>query len=194
MRIITSYKRIKHGYVRKLPNGDLRLSIPWRKRFDIWFKNRLIEKWQKLWTSHATKQKNTIVTQKDTTILIWWSYVPISTCPTPIENHLKQLCFEEAKVLTDIYSQRLGYTYGHLRIKKVRTKRWSCSSKQNINLNMDLVHLPKKYLEYVVIHEVCHLKHKHHQKAFRDEVAWFLPEYKQIVKEMKKITISRTHQ
>jgi hypothetical protein len=48
MRIITSYKYIKHGYVKKLPNGDLRLSISWRKRFDTNFKERLIAKGEKL--------------------------------------------------------------------------------------------------------------------------------------------------
>jgi len=48
MQIITAYKHIKHGYVKKMPNGDLRLSIPWRKRFDTAFKDRLIAKGKKL--------------------------------------------------------------------------------------------------------------------------------------------------
>jgi predicted metal-dependent hydrolase len=40
-----------------------------------------------------------------------------------------------------------------------------------------------------VIHEVCHLKHKNHSKDFRAEVEWFLPEYKEIRREMKKMIL-----
>ena len=98
---------------------------------------------------------------------------------------MRNICKQEAVRLADIYSKRLGYAYNQLRIKKVKTKRGSCSSKQNLNFNLDLVHLDKKYLEYVVIHEVCHLQHKHHQQSFREAVAHFLPEYKHIVKEMR---------
>jgi predicted metal-dependent hydrolase len=55
--------------------------------------------------------------------------------------------------------------------------------------NQSLVHLATKYVRYVVIHEVCHLKHKNHSKDFRAEVEWFLPEYKEIRREMKKMIL-----
>jgi predicted metal-dependent hydrolase len=55
--------------------------------------------------------------------------------------------------------------------------------------SQNLVHLPTKYIKYVVIHEVCHLKHKNHSKEFWTEVEKFLPNYRETRKEMKKIII-----
>lgn len=167
-----------------MPNGDLRLSIPWRKRFDEWFKQRLIAKWKKLWKRNK-QTRNTFQRETDTHVYIRWIPLEKSSLPTPLDTYLRKICKEEAVRIADIYSKRLWFWYNQLRVKKVKTKRGSCSSKQNLNINLDLVHLEKKYIEYVVIHEVCHLEHKHHQKSFRAAVEQFLPHYKQIVKEMR---------
>jgi predicted metal-dependent hydrolase len=56
--------------------------------------------------------------------------------------------------------------------------------------NINVVHLPTKYIRYVVVHEVCHLKHKNHSDKFWAEVENFLPDYKQTKKELKKIVIN----
>jgi hypothetical protein len=42
----------------------------------------------------------------------------------------------------------------------------------------------------VIIHEICHLKHKNHSADFWAEVAKFLPDYKQVRRELKKLIIN----
>ena len=61
---------------------------------------------------------------------------------------------------------RYGFIYNRVSIKH-NTSNWgSCSTKANINLNLNLVRLPKVLQDYVLIHELCHLRHHDHGHAF----------------------------
>ena len=61
---------------------------------------------------------------------------------------------------------RYGFVYNRVAIKH-NTSNWgSCSTKANINLNLNLVCLPKVLQDYVLIHELCHLRHHDHGHAF----------------------------
>lgn len=64
--------------------------------------------------------------------------------------------------------------------------RWgSCSSKGSINLNWRLILFPKDVVDYVIVHELCHLKHLNHSKSFWDLVEKYCPEYELCEKELK---------
>ncbi len=76
------------------------------------------------------------------------------------------------------YAARLGYEYNGLKIKHVSTIWGSCSRDQNLSFNIKLMLAPEPVIDYVVAHEVCHLKHKHHQESFWECVSRFDPEHK----------------
>ena len=61
---------------------------------------------------------------------------------------------------------RYGFTYNRVAIKHNATNWGSCSSKGNINLNLNIVRLPKVLQDYVLIHELCHLRHPDHGHGF----------------------------
>ena len=64
-----------------------------------------------------------------------------------------------------------------IRIKE-QARRWgSCSAAGGINLNWRLIHAPSEVFEYVVVHELCHLEHPHHQPPFWRRVAELMPDY-----------------
>ncbi len=69
-----------------------------------------------------------------------------------------------------------------------KTKRqWgSCSSKNRLSFNTGLIKLPLDVIQYVIIHELAHIKHKHHQKAFWKEVERYSPNYKELEQELKE--------
>lgn len=63
-------------------------------------------------------------------------------------------------------AQMYGFSYNRVFIKHNKTNWGSCSSKQNINLNMTLMLLPEHLREYVMLHELCHLRFFNHGGDF----------------------------
>lgn len=76
------------------------------------------------------------------------------------------------------YAAQMGESYGNITIKNQK-KRWgSCSSARNLNFNRRLVMAPQEVLDYVIVHELCHLRQMNHSNAFWQEVELVLPDYK----------------
>jgi predicted metal-dependent hydrolase len=66
-------------------------------------------------------------------------------------------------------------------------RRWgSCSNKGIITLNSELVKLPDEYTEYVITHELCHLRHHNHGEKFYKLLSEIYPEWKQARKELRQ--------
>jgi predicted metal-dependent hydrolase len=65
-----------------------------------------------------------------------------------------------------VLAARYGFTYNRVTIKHNATNWGSCSSKGNINLNLNIVRLPRILQDYVLLHELCHLRHLDHGYAF----------------------------
>ena len=95
---------------------------------------------------------------------------------------------EKIKLLTDkalevipmrveYFANIMGVTYGNITIRNQKTRWGSCSSEKNLNFNWKLILAPPEVLDYVVVHELCHLKEMNHSKAFWDEVGKVMPEY-----------------
>ena len=76
--------------------------------------------------------------------------------------------------------------YNNLRITSAKTRYWSCSSKRNLNFTYRLILMPKEVIDYVIIHELAHLKQMNHSKAFWDEVKIMMPDYKKHEKWLKE--------
>ena len=75
------------------------------------------------------------------------------------------------------YAEKLGVSYGKITLRQQKTRWGSCSSEKNLNFNWKLILAPPEVLDYVVVHELCHLKEMNHSKAFWDEVGKVMPEY-----------------
>ncbi len=63
-------------------------------------------------------------------------------------------------------ASRYGFTYNKVTIKHNSTNWGSCSTRNNINLNLNIVRLPDPLRDYVLLHELCHLRHHDHGQAF----------------------------
>jgi len=82
-------------------------------------------------------------------------------------------------------SEKTELTYSNLRFKNTKTRWGSCSDKKTINLNIQLLFLPKHLSDQVMLHELCHLKHLNHSKDFWNLVASFEPNFKALERELK---------
>ena len=83
--------------------------------------------------------------------------------------------------VTDLVRRRagvMGVGVRKISVRKMRSRWGSCSKEGNITINLLLGHLPDELLEYVVVHELCHLVHHDHSKSFWDLLHAYLPDFK----------------
>lgn len=97
---------------------------------------------------------------------------------------------EAARILITqkINKLNLVYKYSFAKISiKNQKRRWgSCSHKGNLNFNYKILFLPDHLAEYIVAHELCHLKQFNHSAAFWQLVAETIPDYKMCRQQLKK--------
>ena len=100
---------------------------------------------------------------------------------------------EQARVLVHARLAHFNSFY-HFEYKKVFIKntksRWgSASSRKNLNFNYRIYLLPPELQDYLIVHELCHLREFNHSPAFWELVSQTIPHYKKVRAELKKIRI-----
>ena len=102
---------------------------------------------------------------------------------------MKEASAEEEKLLrkkakellpekVNYYSDLLGVKPERLTITGARTRFGSCSGKNSISFSFYLMRFPEEAVDYVVVHELCHIIHHNHSKEFYKEIEKILPDYK----------------
>ena len=82
-----------------------------------------------------------------------------------------------------------GFQYRKVFIKNNVSNWGSCSSLKNINLNLRLVELPRELQDYVMLHELCHLKYLNHGKEFHALLESVCPGHRELARRMKEYKI-----
>lgn len=84
------------------------------------------------------------------------------------------------------YRRIINVSYNAVKIKDQRSRWGSCSDKRNLNFNWRLIMMPQQVMDYVIIHELCHLKHLNHSKDFWNMVYRYMPDYKKSIEWLKE--------
>lgn len=98
---------------------------------------------------------------------------------------------EAQKLLSEKLNQVLikysEYSFhpSELVVKTLKTRWGSCSSRGKITLNSELVKLDEKFSEYVIIHELCHLRYHNHGQEYYSLLEEIVPDYKSVRKELR---------
>jgi hypothetical protein len=85
----------------------------------------------------------------------------------------------------EYFAKLYGYSYEKCRLSHANTRWGSCSSNRTISLNIGLMKVPEELRDYVILHELAHLNHMDHSKAFWAEVGTHDPKYKIHEKKLK---------
>lgn len=85
----------------------------------------------------------------------------------------------------DYYSKIHGFRFNRVSIRNQRSRWGSCSIKGNLNFNYRILMLPQHLADYIIIHELCHLKELNHSPRFWNLVAQVMPDYLEIKKELR---------
>jgi len=105
-----------------------------------------------------------------------------------IDNFYKEQAKEELPPLVEAWSITMGLTYNGLSFRKTKRQWGSCSGKNDLSFNTMMMKLPREIIDYIIVHELSHIKHKHHQKSFWHTVEQYLPDYKQHIATLKTYT------
>ena len=86
-----------------------------------------------------------------------------------------------------------NFKYARISIRNQKTKWGSCSAKNNISLNINLVRLPDELRDYVILHELVHTRFKNHNKKFWAEMDKLIGgSAKELSKKLRKHLLART--
>lgn len=103
-------------------------------------------------------------------------------------DYLKQK--EKARKIILAKLERLNkyynFKYNRVSIRNQKTRWGSCSKQGNLNFNYRLIYLSENLSDYIVVHELCHLREMNHSNKFWKLVAELVPNYKILRRELKK--------
>ncbi|RXJ79681.1 M48 family metallopeptidase [Arcobacter sp. F2176] len=174
-------RNVRHCYLRIIENNSIQITA--NKYFSVDEAKDLIKR-KEMWILKHLNKKSTKISadkfyylgeafeKKDFTDfdLITFYKSKASSIITPIVNN-------QAEIM-QLFPKNIKY--------RNNKSRWgSCSYDNTINLNLNLLKFPANVIEYVVIHELAHIKHKNHSKKFWDLVEIYCPEYKNCEKVLK---------
>jgi hypothetical protein len=98
---------------------------------------------------------------------------------------LRHLAKKYITARTRQFSIKYGFNIGKVIIRGQKTRWGSCSTRRNLSFNYKLMKYREEVIDYVIIHEMCHLKEMNHSKNFWTLVNNLCPEFKSLKKELK---------
>ncbi len=95
------------------------------------------------------------------------------------EKALRKQAREILPVKVRYFASLIGVTPGRITVTGARTRFGSCSGKNNLSFSFYLMRFPDEVIDYVVVHELCHILQHNHSKEFYKEIEKILPDYKE---------------
>lgn len=108
-----------------------------------------------------------------------------------VDNAIKQLFKSHTEELIfkrlPYWSKKTNLKYNDVKVRDATTRYGSCMpSKRNLYFSSRLIMLPENVVDAIIVHELCHLKFKNHNKDFYNLVEQYIPDYKEIDKWLKQ--------
>ena len=171
--VLKKNRRSRRVTIRVSQTKGVSVSMPWFYPWNAGLKDFLSRKGWVLET--IEKQRDKLIDESQPT-------------PEDIEAmraEAKRILPARLKELADEYS----FKYNQVRIKHNVSNWGSCSRKGNINLNLNLVRLPEDLRDYVLLHELCHLRHPDHGPGFHSLLESLCPDHRKKEKELRNYRI-----
>jgi predicted metal-dependent hydrolase len=96
-----------------------------------------------------------------------------------MDNRYRNAAKEYFTKRVEYYIKLTGGTYTRITVRDQKTRWGSRSTSGTLSFNYRLMYAPLKILDYVVVHELCHITHMNHSREFWNMVAAILPDYKE---------------
>ena len=87
------------------------------------------------------------------------------------------------------FNRRYRYSFRNISVRNQKSCWGSCTGKRNLNFNYKILFLPEHVRDYVIVHELCHLKEMNHSKRFWNLVAHTFPYHQALRRELKQFDV-----
>ena len=104
--------------------------------------------------------------------------VPINQLSDTDIEQLKRKAWEYIPSRVDYFASIMGVTPANVSINRAKTRFGSCNSKKRLNFSCNVMRYPNEAIDYVIVHELAHIKELNHSKRFWAIVESVLPDYK----------------
>ena len=176
-------KNIKHCYLRIL-KADL-IQIRANKYFTIFDAKDLINR-KKEWIESSIQKMTKKSLNDDEFLLLGekkkYENYKIKKIDTFYRGEIEKILPQKV----DEFSKKMNLFPTSISYRKNKRTWGSCNYKNGLNFNILLMKFPIEVMEYVIVHELSHIKHKNHSKDFWNLVAVYCPNYKEVEKSFKK--------
>lgn len=103
------------------------------------------------------------------------------------EDWLKRMAQKILKRRVDTYAQKVGVNVQEISVKNSLKSRWaSLTKKDSINFNMHLIKAPQEVIDYIILHEICHLKIRGHSHRYWALLYRYMPNYHDKIERLNK--------
>ncbi|WP_188093699.1 M48 family metallopeptidase [Sulfurimonas xiamenensis] len=205
LKIVHIYKaNLKNSYISVKKNGEIVLKTPAVSKKYI--QNLLIsrEEWIRKQLKIVEKNSQIRVNLQDEVLLFGKIFSIDTDKAKELRTYLKKIdttkidnilrCYDEFYKFyaqnyivprVEYYSKIMDLTYSDIKFRKMRSRWGSCSSKGIITFNTELIKVEEKLIDYVVVHELAHLKHMNHSKKFHSLVNQYIPDSYELNQKLK---------
>lgn len=136
--------------------------------------------WITLHLERLTKAKENlekILSAHEGEILLAGKWISLASLRKPYPKSLRILFQERLKDRLAFWSNQMGLYPERFSLRKTKNRLGSCSSSGALSFSLQLLFVPLEVLDYVIVHELAHLKHPNHSKAFWSLVRSHLPSF-----------------
>jgi len=174
----------KHTYITIQKDGSVLVKT------DLLTSSKQIETFIRQKEAWILRKQNAILRAREQTQNHFYLFGELYEREHRIQEDIDRLYREKAKEiippLVKRYSEEMDLYPNRISFRKNRSRWGSCSSRNNLTFNTMLIQTPPPFIEYVVVHELAHIRHKNHSRAFWSLVHDILPDYKQREKQIKE--------
>lgn len=100
---------------------------------------------------------------------------------------LKEKAYRLAENKVCEFNKIYGFKYNGISIRNQKSRWGSCSRKGNLSYNYKITLMPEDLADYIIVHELCHLKEFNHSKNFWNLVAMAIPDYRERRRKVKNL-------
>lgn len=172
--------RMKHCYLRILNKNELQIRA--NRSFGLDDAKALIAKKQNWIEKHLRNLEQKELSNEH---FYYLGKKQETSNVDDVDLFYKARALEMMPQLVDKHAKRMQLFPSALKFRKNKTRFGSCSAKNSISLNILLMKYPLEVIEYVIIHELAHIKHKNHSRKFWGLVEEYCPDYKRLDKALK---------